>query len=250
MSRLLLSLLLLTASARAEEPGPLAAEPVERAEPTPPGGPAEPMAPTRDLFPPVAHEDIASVERWAIWLGAGMTIALLDDTPLGDAIREAGYTFDVNGPALSLSIERDVLDWLIVGGTLDLRWVDGERDNPELSGDLLPAVDMSLWRVGAGAYAQATLCLEYNGCRFEGLYFGALLGASAGPTLWTLRDVTEVGAFVRFDIALTWYFRADAFLIAMRLGHALLWQSEMGPNALGHGFEWTPTVELRTGWRW
>jgi len=255
MSRFLPFFLLLSVSARAEEPAPSTHE-TPATEPTPAAPepavpiPTEPGAHTTTPAPGIDPQDIEPPFHWAMWLGGGLTFVLLEDTRLGDQLRDAGYTFDVNGPALSLSIERDVLDWLVVGGTLDLRWVDGERDDAGLSSELLPRLDMSLWRVGAGAYAQATLCLEYRSCNYEGAFFGALVGASVGPTLWNLRDNTEVALFVRLDLALTWYFAVDHFLLAMRLGHALLWQSGLGPNDLGHGFEWSPTTEIRMGWRW
>ena len=223
MSRLLLLLSLITAPAYAEAP-----------------------VDTGDESVTAKHEP----PRWSAWLGGGFTMVMLEQTPIGDQLNAAGYHVDVIGPAFSLSIERHVLDWLVVGGSLDLRWVEGGRDHGQLMGRELPFVDMSFWRVGAGAYVQPTICLLYGGCRNDGLFFGLLVGMSTGPTLWNLRDATEVGAFFRFDFALSWSIQIERFLLALRVGHAMLWQSDMGPNDLGHGFEWTPTIELRTGWRW
>lgn len=241
----LLFLTTITAHARADEPTPPEVpHEAPPAAPVPaPDGPAS--SPEGSPTPAVSE-----AHDWAIWFGGGFNILLIEDTPLADQLRDAGYSFDVNGPAFSLSVEHDVLDWLVVGGSLDLRWVEGQRDYPDLAGQRLPDLETSLWRVGAGAYAQAILCLEYNGCRSEGLYFGALVGMSLGPTVWTLRDTTELGAFFRFDFALSWYLSADRFMLGLRVGHAFIWQSGLGPDDLGHGFEWSPTIELRTGWRW
>ncbi|HRE90048.1 MAG TPA: hypothetical protein PK095_13020 [Myxococcota bacterium] len=255
MRRLLPALLVIApiqlwGSARASEPKPTAtptpAAPVEAPAP-PPATPADPATPD---VAPAPSTDFTDEVPWALWLGGGLNLFFLEDTPLSDQLDAAGYTFDGDGPAFSLSLERYVLDWLVVGGTLDLRWTAGERDHPQLTGERLARDTMSLTRVGAGAYVQPTLCLLYESCRDDGIFFGAVLGVAFGPTFWRLRDATELGAFIRFDFALTWYFQVERFLLAMRVGHAMIWQSDLGPDELGHGFEWTPTIELRAGWRW
>lgn len=189
-------------------------------------------------------------DGWAIWLGGGFHIIDITKTPLGDQLRDAGYAFDVMGPALSLAVERELTEWLAVGGSLDLKWLEGGQASGQLVGRRLPPVDMSLTRIAAGAYARAFVCLEYRGCEDVGLFFGASLGMSGGPTLWGLRGDTELGGFFRFDFALSWYIQGEHLLLSLDVGHAGLWQSGLGPDSLGHGFEWTPTVQARLGWRW
>lgn len=208
--------------------------------------------PTPDPAPTPAPDPTPALARpWGLWLGYGFHVLILDKTPLGDQLWAAGYEPGGIGTALSLSLERYVLDWLIVGGTLDLRLLDTEREHSALSGTRLPRLESSLSRVGVGAYVQPTLCLETWGrCQREGFLFGLHVGVGAGPTLWTLRDATEAGAFLRFDIGLLWAIHADGFQIALRLLHAFAWQSELGPDRLGHPFEWTPGADLRIGWRW
>lgn len=266
--RILPALLVLTSlcgPARAGEPEPTApptpAAPLEAPPEAPPIAPPEAPgdappthAPASETIAPnevrTPSPDFTETVPWALWLGGGLNLFFLEDTPLSDQLLAAGYTFDGSGPTFSLSLERYVLDWLVVGGTLDVRWVEGERDHPELTAQRLPQDTMSLTRVGAGAYVQPTLCLLYESCRDDGIFFGALLGVAFGPTFWRLRDASELGGFIRFDFALTWYFQIERFLLALRVGHAMIWQSEMGPDDLGHGFEWTPTIEIRAGWRW
>lgn len=197
----------------------------------------------------LANELTPTPPVWAAWFSAGFHFVLLEDTPLGEQLSAAGYTLDPTGPTLSLSLERYVLDWLIVGGTLDVRWSGGARNEPGLSNQKLPILETTVTRVGAGAYIQPTVCLEYTtNCEREGIVFWALLGIGTGPTLWTLRDQTKINTSFRFDLALIWTLRVEPIQLAVRAGHAMIWQSDLGPSDLGHPFRWTPSVDVRVGW--
>ena len=220
--------------------------PTQAPEQAPEQAPAPTQAPAPEQTPAPAPPPL-----WGAWFSAGPHFFLVEDTRLDNQLAAAGYTLDTMGPALSLSLERYVLDWLIVGGTVDVRWVVGQRDEPGLSSQKLSALEMSFTRIGAGAYVQPTLCLNDRGdCEREGILFGAQLGIATGPTLWTLRDETEVGAFFRFDLALMWFLRVEPIQLGFRIGHAMIWQSDLGPSDLGHPFEWSPSVDLRVGWTW
>jgi len=187
---------------------------------------------------------------WTAWFSAGFSFFFMVDSPLGDQLEDAGYTLDIFTPAFGFSLERYVLDWLIVGGGLDLHWSSGDHDTSRFSNALSGHGGTEIVRPALHAYVQPTFCLEYGSCRREGFFMGFQLGAAVGPTFWLLHDGTDTGAHVRLDGAILWIFSTGDFVVAFRLLHSGVWQSDLGPRDLGHGLLWQPTLDLRMGFRW
>ncbi|TNF24965.1 MAG: hypothetical protein EP329_23935 [Deltaproteobacteria bacterium] len=218
-----------------------------------PGGPAsaadgEPPPPAEVAAP----QDPGTLARpWALLVHGGLTFVALQDTPLGRQLEAADYGNIPGGPTFSIQLQRYVLDWLVVGGGLDLRYASSEtQSNDSYSGALAPNQTSALWRVAASAWVQPTVCLERHSCANEGAFFGFQLGAGFGPTFWTLRDDVEVGWHVRFEAALVWQMGIGDVLLGFRLAHGLAWQSGLGPRNLGSPFVWVPAPDLQLGYRW
>ncbi|PKN57034.1 MAG: hypothetical protein CVU56_13170 [Deltaproteobacteria bacterium HGW-Deltaproteobacteria-14] len=228
------------ADAASAEQAPPAADPGVSA---PPAG--------EEASPPAAQDPGLDARPWALIISGGFQFNLMESSPLGRQLLGAGYGADAIGPSFAVLVQRYVLDWLVVGGGLDLRYgATDTADNGAFSGSLAPTQTSELWRVAASAYVQPTLCLEYGSCKRAGVFFGFQLGVAAGPTWWVLRDQADLGFHVRLEAALLWEVGADDVILGFRLAHALVWQSGMGPRDLGTPFLWLPATEIRLGYRW
>lgn len=234
------------ASERADDPKP---------EPTAPAPAASPdeTAPEPIVAAPLPEPQDPGLDArpWAVLVSGGFQFLLIEDTPLGRQLLAAGYRADAIGPTFGVAVQRYVLDWLVVGGGLDLRYgATDTTENGAFAGSLAPNQTSELWRVAASVYVQPTLCLEYGSCKREGVFFGFQLGVAAGPTWWVLRDEADLGFHVRLEAALLWELGIGDVILGFRLAHALVWQSGMGPRDLGTPFLWLPATEIRLGYRW
>ena len=249
---------LASVTARADAPAAPVTTPAAAPEPVPTVGPQpepvpEPAAPVHeDLHRPLlAPQDPGPDARpWAVLIQGGLQFVLLEGSPLGRQLRAAGYSTDALGPTFGVQVQRFVLDWLVVGGGLDLRHSSGDRANDSFSGSLAPNDSSELWRVAGMVYVQPTMCLQYGSCRRDGAYFGFQLGVGAGPTWWVLRGHADAAVHVRLEAALIWEADIDDVFLGFRLAHALVWQAGLGPRDLGHPFTWLPATEIRLGYRW
>jgi|GEM_PF-2111979 len=233
-------------------PAPEPARPGPEVETPEPAG-AEPAAPEAEAVKQAPRPQNPGVDArpWAVIVQGGFNMILIEDTPLGRQLSAAGYGSNGIGPSFAIAVQRYVLDWLVVGGGLDLRYNATEIEGADVfSGSLQPNDVSELWRVGASVYVQPTACLEYGSCRGEGTFFGFQLGAAVGPTFWTLRDDLEVGWHVRLEAALLWQVGFGDVLLGFRLSHAMVWQSGMGPRDLGTPFTWVPNPDIQLGYRW
>jgi len=202
--------------------------------------------------PAVALGPDPSADRqpWALMFHGGMQVNFLEPTPFGEQVAAAGYFFAPIGPSFGVSLQRYVLNWLIVGGTLDARYFSGGRSDSAILSHRDASSSMGLWRVGGGAYLQPTVCVADGRCVRGGMSLGLQLGVATGPTFWTYRGGTDVGAHLRLVGAFVWEWSFDATLIGIRVVHEGIWQTGMGPRSLGHGASWYPGVDLRVGFRW
>ncbi|TNF35680.1 MAG: hypothetical protein EP329_06015 [Deltaproteobacteria bacterium] len=212
---------------------------------------APPMTVERREDAPRVQDPGVEARPWALLVHAGFSIALLDDTPIGDQLVSAGYGTFSFGPSFAVAIQRYVLDWLVVGGALDLRYVETDTAGSDpYSGTIPPNRSSELWRLGASVYVQPTVCLEYGSCKHEGFWMGLQVGAAFGPTWWALRDEVDLGWHARLEAAIVWQGGIDDVIIGFRLLHAMVWQSGMGPRDLGTPFTWLPTADVQLGYRW
>ncbi len=251
-----LALLVLTAPTWAGTPPPAAA-PQDARPPCPaPGAESSKEDILRcqtqpsDILEPAIDEGPG--RPWSASFGVGLSIWLLDEAPLGQQLLAAGYDIETIGWSFEFSVDRFVLDWLVVGAEVDLKAHLGARDlnMPKVRDSADPSTSSSLWRVTGSAYVQPTLCLEYGSCDREGMMMALQLALGVGPTLWALRDEVEAAPHVIGTASLIWNFWGGAWGMSMRISHGLMWQGGLGPRDVGHGFEWTPGVSVRLMHRW
>lgn len=179
---------------------------------------------------------------WSAMVEVGASFALLDGTALGDQMKAFGYELSAPGFRGTLAVDRKVLDWLRVGGSLSVDTFTAERARD--------ASETRLTRVTWLAYVEPLLCLSTSCRGDDGMFFGLRVAVGAGPTFWALRGETETGAHIMLEPSLVWDIEGDHWGLGVRLGHAFAAQSGLGPMDVGTGFTWMPSIQAQVMVRW
>ncbi len=231
-----------------EPPGVLA--PAQAAPPTP--ADPEPTASHRGVAPrdpELARQ--APSRAWSLSVGTGIGGWLFEGLPLNRQLQAAGYRVTPAGWSFEGSVDRYVLDWLVVGVNLDVQLHLGARDQdlPASLGERDEGIASDLWRVSIAPYAQPTFCVERR-CEHDGLIVGLQLAFGGGPTLWTLRDAVETAPHLVGTVAVVWQLWGRSWGLGARLSCGVMWQDGLGPRDLGRGLYWAPGLSLRVNHRW
>jgi len=193
---------------------------------------------------------------WTLWLQGGVHFSPLYDNALADQMLASGHEFIGIGPQLGLGLQRYVLEWLAIGGSIDARWMSGGRvrGGVRQRGQRGP-VDMAFGRVAGMVFVQPTLHLcwgyEEAPCLRDGGYaFGLQVGLGGGGSWWSLGGETELGAHFRMEAAFVWELHSGPFVLGLRIVNGGTLQSGFGPEGLGHGLAYTAGADMRIGGRW
>jgi len=181
-------------------------------------------------------------DGWMATVELGMVIPLLDDTTLGDQLRLFGYELSTPGFRGAVTIDRALLDWLRVGGSVAYDSVSDQRPRD--------GAEASLTHLTAVVYLQPTLCLSER-CRWDGgAYFGFRLAVGGGPTFWSLRGQDTIAAHIMLEPSLLWDLAGSHWGVGLRIGYSLVSQLGIGPLELTTGLTWSPTITTRVMYRW
>lgn len=190
---------------------------------------------------------------WRFDFLGGFHMALMEETELGAALTAYGHPGFVLGPSGALGVSYDLLSWLRIGGRVDVRYADLERDN-HLPNVLRPSdrgVPGSMWRATPLFVAEARACLSGASCYGrEAAEMGLQLAAGVGATFLRIRGEADAAAHVVVEGALVMRVWIEDVGVGARLGHAGVYLADFPASGLGHGFVWSPTVGLYMGHRW
>ena len=198
--------------------------------------------------------EVGGGPKWHGIFGIGFaSFPFIEESSFTDQLSYAGYEAPEFGAMFSLSLERLLLDWLVVGTSLRFYMHVGER-NSELFDEVHRVSGVTedkkygLYQLTGSIYLQPTLRL-WKDCEDGGLELGIQFGVGGGGVWWNLGDEVERGTVFHLIPAWTISIWSSDLAFSFLAAFPLVSMDSLGPNSLSFELTWSVAGELRLGWR-
>ncbi len=199
-------------------------------------------------------EDLPTFGGLRLSLGTGLSLfpyATGQPGSLQRQIEAVGMEMPLFGGIFDLTVECELLGWLVLGAEFDYHIhsggsADGYSSGIRINPDLSPELSYEFHRLLGMAFVQGNFMGRHNVGDFE---MGIRIAVGVGGLIWSMRGENEMGRIVEFRPGLVVGSVLGDWTLHGHIAFPLQWIRDVGPYELDYTGLTATVFEIKVGYR-